>query len=404
MVPGRLGGVLRRVLLLSCCVVFVDTALYAVLTPLLPHFSHEFHLSKRGAGALVAAYAAGALVGGLPGGIAVSRLGPRRAVLAGLATMTAAGFGFAFAGGAVTLWLARFLQGAGSALTWAGAFTWLVAAAPRDRRGAVLGTAFGVAVFGALFGPVLGAAAAVAGRQAVFGAFAGLGVLLALWALRVDPAPAERLELAAVGRALRTPRFVAGVGLMVLPSLLFGVLAVLAPLHLAAEGWGAVAIGAVWLSGAAIEAAEAPVVGRVSDRRGRLLPVRIGLAGAVVLYPPLAWAGRPLAYVPLLLLAIAATQVLFTPGLALIADGADEARLARGLGFGLMNAGWAIGNVVGAAASGSIAQATSDRVPLLVSAALCATALVATRRRSDHERAAVLVDRLPGDAARVGRE
>src|SRR5438105_8469916 len=150
---------LRRVLALSCCVVFVDTALYAALTPLLPHFAHEFHLTKRGAGFLVAAYAAGALVGGLPGGIAVARLGPRRAVLAGLAVMGAAGFGFAFANGAEMLWAARFFQGAGSGLTWAGAFAWLVAAAPRNRRGEVLGFALGVAVFGAVFGPVLGAIA-----------------------------------------------------------------------------------------------------------------------------------------------------------------------------------------------------------------------------------------------------
>ena len=38
-----------------------------------------------------------ALVGGLPGGIAAARLGPRRAVLIGLALMTVAGVTFAFA-------------------------------------------------------------------------------------------------------------------------------------------------------------------------------------------------------------------------------------------------------------------------------------------------------------------
>jgi MFS family permease len=375
---------LRRVLLLSCCVVFVDTALYAALTPLLPHFVHEFHLSKRGAGLLVAAYAAGALLGGIPGGIAAARFGPRRAVLAGLTLMGAAGFAFAFADGAETLWAARFLQGAGSGLTWAGAFAWLVAAAPRHRRGELLGTALGVAVFGALFGPVLGAAAAIAGRQAVFASFAGLGVVLAVWALRVEDADSEELSVAALGRALRSSRFLGGLGLMVLPSLLFGALAVLAPLHLAAAGWGAVAIGAVWLSGAAVETVEAPLIGRLSDRRGRLLPVRVGLVLAAAAYLALAWAGRPLVYVPVLLGAIAATEVLFAPGLALIADGADDAGLAQGLGFGMMNAAWAVGNAVGPAASGAVAQATSDRVPLLGASVLCAAALFAVRRRRAH--------------------
>ena len=71
---------MRRLLLLVCVLVAVDTMLYAALTPLLPHFAHTLHLSKAGAGVLVAAYAAGALVGGLPGGAAAARLGARGTV------------------------------------------------------------------------------------------------------------------------------------------------------------------------------------------------------------------------------------------------------------------------------------------------------------------------------------
>jgi MFS family permease len=375
------SGQLRGTLLLSCSVVLVDTMLYAALTPLLPRFADELHLSKTGAGLLVAAYAAGALVGGLPGGMAAARFGPRRAVLGGLVMMAVASVGFAFANTDATLWLARFLQGAGSALMWAGAFAWLVAVAPRDRRGELLGTALGVAVFGALLGPVLGAVAALTGRVAAFTFVAGFSVVLGAWALRVPDAPAEEMSLTVLREAMRRRRFLGGLGLMVLPSLLFGVLAVLAPLHLADAGWGAVAIGAVWLVSAGIEAIEAPIVGRFSDRRGRLLPVRAGLTVAFVVYLPLAFVERPLFYVPLLLFATASTQVLFAPGLALIADAAEEAGLAQGLGFGMMNAGWAIGNVVGPAAAGAIAHATSDAVPMLLSAALCAVGLAVVRIR-----------------------
>ena len=102
---------MRRLLLLVCAVVWVDTMLYAALTPLLPHFAHTLHLSKAGAGALVAADAAGALVGGLPGGAAAARLGARRAVIAGLTLMGVASLGFAFAHGFWPLATARFFQG-----------------------------------------------------------------------------------------------------------------------------------------------------------------------------------------------------------------------------------------------------------------------------------------------------
>src|SRR5262249_54151726 len=111
---------MRRLLLLVSALVWVDTMLYAALTPLLPHFVHDPHLWKAGAGLLVGAYAAGALVGGLPGGAAAARLGARRAVLVGLTLMGLASLGFAFAHGYWPLAAARFLQGLGSGFTWAG--------------------------------------------------------------------------------------------------------------------------------------------------------------------------------------------------------------------------------------------------------------------------------------------
>jgi MFS family permease len=214
---------MRRLLLLVCGLVWVDTMLYAALTPLLPHFAHTLHLSKGFAGLLVGAYAAGALVGGLPGGAAAVRLGARRAVLVGLALMGLSSLGFAFASGYWALFGARFLQGAGSAFTWAGAFAWLLAAVPRARRGEVIGTALGAAVFGALLGPVVGTLAALVGRDVVFTALAGLAIVFALTVV-----------------AWRWKSLIALGALLVVHSA-----TTLAPLHLAAAGWGAAAIGAV---------------------------------------------------------------------------------------------------------------------------------------------------------------
>jgi len=393
-----LGSVaaMRRLLLLVAVLVGVDTMLYAALTPLLPHFSHEFGLSKSRAGVLVAAYAAGALVGGLPGGVASARLGARRAVLTGLVLMGLASLGFAFAGGFWTLFAARFVQGAGSGFTWAGALAWLLAVAPRERRGELLGGALGAAVFGALLGPVIGAAAALAGREPVFAGLAALSLVLGVWATRVETAPAEEPpSAAAIGRALRDRQFVGGLLVMVLPSLLFGILSVLAPLHLAAVGWGAAAIGAVWLVSAGLEALQAPFVGRWTDRAGRLLPVRVSLVAGAVSSLGLAVGARPLVYVPLVVVASLAWGAMFTPSFALLADGAEAAGLPQGMGFGFMNAAWALGSIVGPAAGGAIAGATSDWIPFVLAAAVCTAGLLLARPRSEHEGAAVLLDRLP---------
>jgi len=392
----------RRLLLLVATLVCVDTMLFAVLTPLLPRFADEFGLSKGQAGVLVAAYAAGALVGGLPGGVAAARMGAQRAVLVGLSLMCLASLGFAFADGFWTLFAARFLQGCGSAFTWAGSFAWLLAAAPRNRRGELIGSALGAAVFGAFFGPVLGAAAAIVGREAVFVALALLALVLAGWTLQLEPLSPEHPSTAAIARALHNRLFLAGLGLMMLPAFLFGVVSVLGPLRLSHAGWGAAAIGVVWLVGAGVESVLSPVVGRVSDRRGRTFPVRISLALGVIVSLGLAAGPRPLFYVPLITAGAAVYGVLFTPAFALIADGAEREGLPHGMAFGLMNAAWATGALVGPAAGGMIASATGDVVPFLVSAMLCAAALTALRLR--HPTAAVLVDPLPDDSAGIGHE
>jgi MFS family permease len=183
-----------------------------------------------------------------------------------------------------------------------------------------------------------------------------------------------------MARALRNNRFAFGLGLMALASLLWGVLSTLAPLRLSDAGLGAAAIGAVWLVGAAFETVLSPVAGRMIDRRGILQPVQAALAVSAGVSVGLAFSPRPLAYIPLLIVAAGSYGVLFTPSFALIAEGAEQSRLAQGMAFGLMNAAWALGALIGPAVGGAVADAFGDVVPFLISAGLCAATLAAVWR------------------------
>jgi MFS family permease len=78
--------------------------------------------------------------------------------------------------------------------------------------------------------------------------------------------------------------------------------------------------------------------------------------------------------------AAGAYGVLFTPAFALIAEGAEQSRLAQGMAFGLMNAAWALGALIGPAVGGAVADAFGDVVPFLISAGMCAAVLAAVRR------------------------
>jgi MFS family permease len=394
---------MRRLLPLVCTLVAVDTILYAALVPLLPHYVQTYGLSKTGAGLLAAMFAIGALAGGLPGGAAAARFGPRAAVLAGLTLMATASLAFGWAGTIEALWVARFLQGFGSSLTWAGALSWLAVVTPRERLGAAMGTAMGAAIVGALLGPVLGAAASVVGTRAAFTAVAALGIVLSAWALRFAPPPADAQPIAAAFRALGDRGILAGLWLMTLPAILFGVLVVLMPLALDDAGFGAIAIGAVWLVAAALEAVLNPLIGHASDRFGRLAPVRIGLVAALVVSLLLAVLSGPVALVALTLAAGVAYGAFYTPSLLVLSDSAERIGLAQGLVFGLMSLAWATGNTLGPLAGGALADAAGDALPYALAAGLCAVTLVFVRRL-EHEGAAVLVDGLAGDTAGVGRE
>ncbi len=368
---------MRRLLLLVGAIVFVDTMFYAALTPLLPEYSDELNLSKAGAGLLSASYPLGALVGGVPGGICAARVGVRPTLLAGLTVMAITTVTFGFADSLFVLDAARFLQGVASTFTWTAALAWLVAAAPPERRGETIGAAMGAAIFGALFGPVIGGVASVIGTGPAFASVAVLATVLAVWALRIpafkpsDPQPISRLF-----GALGDQGILASIWFVLLPALLFGVLNVLGPLRLDVLGFGALAIGLTWLVSASFEAVLAPAVGRISDRRGRLVPLRAGLVGAAATTAVLPWIDRGWLLAAFIVLAACAFGTFWTPAMSMVADRAEVIGLDYAYGFALINLAWAPGAAAGAALGGAAARATSDAAVYLTLSGACVVSML----------------------------
>ena len=160
----------------------------------------------------------------------------------------------------------------------------------------------------------------------------------------------------------------------------FGVLDVLVPLRLDDAGYGAIAIASVFVIAGLVEVVLNPVVGRVSDERGRLLPVRVCLTTTIAVACGLAIATQPLVVAALVVAASVSAAGFYTPGMALVADRAELAGLPQGIGFGVTNSAWAAGALVGPAVGGALAESFGDAVPYLLCAALCGLTLIAATR------------------------
>ena len=366
----------RRLMLVIGAVVFVDTMFYAAIAPLLPALAHSLQLSKLSAGVLTASYAAGTLVAALPSGILAVRIGPKRTVYVGLGLLAASTLAFGFVQNIALLDLARFVEGVGGACSWAGGLAWIVAEAPPSRRGEMIGGALGAAIGGALFGPVIGTIANALGRGPAFSAVVVLALVLIMQArtLPLTHTPSGQ-GLRQLGRALRDRKLLVGVWLVILPAMAGGAVSVLGPLRLHAFGAGAAAIGATYLAGAAFEAIVTPAVGRFSDRRGRIIPLRAGLLLTIALLVcftlPSTWFG-----LAILIVAVdASVGAFWAPAMAMQSDAAEERHLDQALAAALMNLAWAIGAIIGQAGSGAIAKSAGDELPMLLLAGVCGLTL-----------------------------
>jgi predicted MFS family arabinose efflux permease len=229
---------------------------------------------------------------------------------------------------------------------------------------------------------VVGAIAHQVGTGPTFSAAAVFGVvLMVINFIMPKPDKTEPQGLSAAFAAVRDRGVAVGLWLTTVAGLAFGVIDVLAPLRLNQLGASALVISGTFLGEAAFEAVLSPLGGRLADRRGAYLPVRISLAAGVIvslLAPVLAPAG---VLIGILIVGLPAFGSLFAPSNALLANSAKRLHLHQGLAFGLGNLAWALGQTVAAAASGAIAQATSDVVPYALLAFACLATLLTLRGR-----------------------
>ena len=348
-----------------------ESVLYSVVTPVLPHYAHQFAASKTAIGVLAAAYPAGMIPGALLGGWIATRAGVRRTTVTGLLLFTASIAPFGFASTITVLDGLRFVQGIACGCMWGGGLAWVIAIAPRARRNEVLGSVFASAIFGTLIGPIVGTAAVAGGTGVVFACVGAVSLGLTGWTLRHPEPPPATLGTGAPLRLMaRNPRLILGFWLIVLEACTIGATGTLLPLRLSRFGASGVAIGVTFVLASLMSAILTPAIGRVVDRRGIALPLGAGLGLTALLLAllPLPQAAVPLAALTVITLGGPLTASTI-PAMSLMTDAIERVGAALAFGSMLLNLAWAIGETIGAPTAASLSRATSDAVPLALLAA-----------------------------------
>lgn len=358
----------------------VTSLFFTALAPLLPWFEEELGLSKAQAGLLVAMYPIGLSAAVLPVSLAASRVGVKRLALASMVVLAATSVIFGLAQSYDALLVSRLFQGAAAGVSISSGLAWIVTSAPRERRAELIGLTSGARSAGQVLGPIVGATAVVVGRAGTFLVMATAAVVVAVVGGRFQGPPVVVTQsLARLRHTASLGRLAGGHWIIIIPGLLLGNLAVLAPLQLDRLGWGPTGVAATFLVAASIGVLARPWVGRWADRFGLLRAIGVLLLLAAPLTALTPWMVEAAALALCVVCASTLYGVIIGPGMALVSHMYEEAGVAHAVGFAVMVLAGAAGLAIGAAVGGGIADAVGDKAAYGSMAVACVLTAVAIR-------------------------
>ncbi len=361
---------------------------------LLPLYALEIGGGAALAATVVGLRGAGTMLGDVPAGMLVTRIGDRGVMIAGLLAVTFATVAAALATEATLLSFAALGFGAGVGVWLLARMSFITDTVRLEQRGRVISVMAGLQRAGALVGPLIaGVGAETLGYRTVFAAAAVLfAVSLVLVLIFANPAPrlphtAGHVPLAQVVSSHRRTFTTAGSVMVILMFLRAGRLLMI-PLVGATIGLSAAEIGIVFSLSAAVDMVMFYPAGLILDHLGR----RWALAPAMLLL------GAGLAALPFAdsFWPFAAAGVLtglgdgFGTGIFMTLGGDLSPERGRGEFLGVWRLVGDLGAAVGPFVMGSVAQWASLAVACSGSGAMALVGvflLVATVPETLHRRA-----------------
>jgi MFS transporter, DHA1 family, tetracycline resistance protein len=378
------------------CAAFLVAVGYGIVAPALPVFARSFDVGVTAASAVVSAFAVMRLAFAPFSGRMPRRLGELPVFCGGLLIVGLSSAACAFAADYGQLLAFRAVGGIGSTMFTVSAASLLIKMSPPAMRGRASGAWATGFLLGNIAGPVVGGALVAVNLRAPFLIYACVLIVTLVVSgcmLRGRIAPRRGLDRAAgsdsltFAAALRHPSFRAALTSNFINGwTVYGVRIALVPLFVVEvlrqpSGWSGLALSAF----AAGTAATLLIGGMVADRRGRRLPILIGLATVAI---TTLWLGFSTTLTSLLaasLLSGAGTGLMSPPVNASVGD--VIAAKGRHVDGGTTLAGFQmvgdVGAIMGPVLAGMVAETGGYAAAFAMTAAIAAISFVSWLRAAE---------------------
>ena len=335
---------------------FTDLIAYSICVPVLPDLAERLGATPTMIGLLFGSFGITLLAVSVPMGAVSDAVGRRVPLVASAIGLAGATTLFAFSDTLPWLFAARLLQGAADGVMWVAGFALIADLYGPEDRGRVMGYVMSGTSVGVMLGPSIGGWLYEAGGiRLPFLFVSGLALACAAGFFVMTPPARDRsVRTPSIWSVLSVGDVARCAGFVIVTAMTFAMFEPVLPLFYSRSlGLSPARVGLLFGSGAIASAVMPFVYGPLIAKWGAR---RLTIIGLLLTAAGLPLMGLAQGFRSAMLLTVVewmATALIITPSLAYMAEVTSFAGAAAyGIGYGVYNAAWAVGILVGPTAGG----------------------------------------------------